>query len=76
MKKINIEGIEQINDSSVLNQLRQDINEAIDKRIEKVKIAEFANNLSNKPFGYLKECFETLAPSLYEYSDGKKILAK
>lgn len=76
MKKINIEGIEQINDSNVLNQLRQDINEAIDKRIEKVKIAEFAKDLSEKPFGYLKECFEAMAPSLYSYSDGKKVLSK
>ena len=76
MEKINIEGIELINDSNTLNQLRKTINEAIDKRIETINLASFANDLSNKSFGYLKECFESMAPSLYSYTDGKKLLSK
>ena len=39
-----------------------------------MNLASKANDLSNKPFGYLKECFEYMAPSLYEYKEGKKIL--
>lgn len=74
MAKINIEGIDKITDFKTLDELKNEINETIDNRIEKMNLASKANDLSNKPFGYLKECFEYMAPSLYEYKEGKKIL--
>jgi len=76
MKKINIEGIEKIMDTSSLYQLKEDINKSIDERIERVKLLETANKLSEKPFGYLKECFEAMAPALFNTKDGKKLLNK
>ena len=76
MAQINIRGIKEINDFEVLNELKNEINEAIDNRIDTVNVALAANDLSNKPFGYLKECFEFMAPSLYEYKDGKKLIKK
>ena len=76
MEKINIKGIEKINDTVTLIQLKEDINKAIDKRMEQVRLAEFANKLSQKSFGYLKECFESMSPNLFNSKDGKKILSK
>lgn len=55
---------------------RAKINEACDKRAEFITLCEKADNLSKKPFGYIKECFEAIAPSLYETSEGKKIMNK
>jgi len=76
MEKINIEPIKNMSDIDSLIQLKEDINSSIDKRIEELNLLNEANKLSEKPFGYLKECFETMAPDLFKFNDGKKIINK
>ena len=53
---------------------RAQINEMCDKRNEFIALCEQANSLSEKPFGYIKEAFEALSPSLFNNPEGNKLL--
>lgn len=53
---------------------RAQMNEMCDKRNEFITLCEQANSLSEKSFGYIKEAFETLSPSLFNSSEGKKLI--
>ena len=55
---------------------RNEINEACDKRAEYISLCCRANELSNKSFGFIKEAFEAISPSLFESAEGKKIINK
>jgi hypothetical protein len=55
---------------------RAQMNEMCDKRNEFITLCEQANSLSEKSFGYIKEAFETLSPSLFNSSEGKKLINK
>jgi len=55
---------------------RAKINEECDSRINFINISQKADNLSNKSFGYLKECFEAFSPKLFETKEGKLLINK
>lgn len=61
---------------SEVNKYRESINEQCDERIDVLKTIEKANGLSNKSFGYIKECFESLSPVLFNTNEGKKLINK
>ena len=50
-----------INDFKTIKEVedyRKKINEACDKRADFIILCEKADKLSQKPFGYIKDCFE------------------
>ena len=53
---------------------RAKINEACDERVKYINTLVKGSQLSHKDFGYIKECFETLSPKLFETKEGKKII--
>lgn len=55
---------------------RRAMNEACDKRINYISLCETANAASEKPFGYIKEAFETISPILFKSTEGKRIMNK
>jgi 23S rRNA pseudoU1915 N3-methylase RlmH len=59
-----------------VEEYRTKINEMCDKRNEFIVLCEQANSLSEKSFGYIKEAFEVLSPSLFKSSEGKKLINK
>lgn len=59
-----------------LNAFRQEINEACDKRAEVIITTDKANELSKKPFGYIKESIEALSPELFGNKSGRSLLSK
>jgi hypothetical protein len=59
-----------------LNAFRQEINEACDKRAEVIITTDKANELSKKPFGYIKESIEALSPELFGSKAGRSLLSK
>lgn len=74
MKKENI-----INTFKTINEVeeyRKMVNEMCDERNEFITLCEEANNLSNKPFSFIKECFEAISPELFKTSGGKKLINK
>lgn len=56
--------------------IRAMVNEACDARIKSLRLAGRAAELSESNFGTLKETFENMAPSLFESSDGKKLISR
>ena len=59
-----------------LEAYRKQINEMCDERKKFITLCEEANELSNKPFAYIKECFEAISPELFKTAEGKKIMNK
>lgn len=59
-----------------LNAFRQEINEACDKRAEVIITTDKANEISKKPFGYIKESIEALSPELFGSKSGRSLLSK
>ena len=59
-----------------LESYRASINEECDKRKKEIIILSKASELSSKPFGYIKECFEAISPMLFENIDGRDVLRK
>lgn len=59
-----------------LEEYRNQINEMCDERKKFIALCEEANALSNKPFVYIKESFESISPELFKTNEGKKILNK
>lgn len=55
---------------------RSQINEACNERINYINTLIKCSDLSKKDFGYIKECFETLSPTLFESKDGRAIINK
>lgn len=53
---------------------RAQVNEACDERVKYINTLIKGSDLSKKSFGYIKECFETLSPKLFETKEGKKII--
>lgn len=72
MRTININDFKTIEE---LENYRKEINEACDKRADFITLCEKADKLSHKPFGYIKDCFEAIAPELFESKEGKKIMS-
>ena len=61
---------------SEVNNYRDMINKECDDRITVIETIKRADDLSNKSFGYIKECFEALSPELFKSVEGKKLLKK
>lgn len=59
-----------------VEEYRQKMNEECNSRIKFIESVRKANDLSNKSFNYIKECFESLSPELFGNSDGKKLLTR
>ena len=59
-----------------LEEFRTKVNEACDLRKQVITVVNNAINISKQDFGYLKEVFENLAPSLWLTSNGKETMKK
>ena len=59
-----------------LEEFRTKVNEACDLRKQVITVVNNATNISKQDFGYLKEVFENLAPSLWLTSNGKETMKK
>jgi len=70
------ENINKFNTIKEVEDYRHKINEECDSRISFINLVKRANDLSNKNFGYIKECFESLSPELFNMQDGKNVLKK
>lgn len=70
------ERINTINTLSGLEDYRREMNEAIDKRADYIKLCVKADELSKGSFGRIKECFEHLSPELFKTDEGKDIMRK
>lgn len=68
--------IKSFNTVKEVEDYRAKINEECDSRINFINISQKADNLSNKSFGYLKECFEAFSPKLFETKEGKLLIKK
>lgn len=73
---MNIDKINKLNTLSEVESVREQVNEACDRRAEYIKTCMKADNVSKKDFGYIKESFEAISPSLYETNKGKAIMKK
>lgn len=68
--------IKSFNTVKEVEDYRAKINEECDSRINFINISQKADNLSNKSFGYIKECFEAFSPKLFETKEGKLLINK
>lgn len=68
--------IKSFNTVKEVENYRNKINEECDARINFINIAQKADSLSNKSFGYIKECFESFSPKLFETKEGKQLINK
>ena len=59
-----------------LEEYRAQINKMCDKRKKFITLCEEAENLSSKPFVFIKESFEAISPELFKTNEGKKIMNK
>lgn len=59
-----------------LEEFRTKVNEECDARKQVLTVVDKAKNISKQDFGYLKETFENLAPSLWLFSNGKETMKK
>ena len=59
-----------------LEEFRTKVNEECDARKQVLTVVDKAKNISKQDFGYLKEAFENLAPSLWLSSNGKETMKK
>jgi len=68
--------IDTLNTLDSIEQYRKEINEACDKRAKYIVSLNKACEISEKPFGYIKECFENFSPVLFSSSEGRKIIKR
>lgn len=61
---------------SEVENYRDTILEECKSRIDYLQTLTKAANLSEKNFGYIKECFEAMSPELFNLKEGKQILNK
>lgn len=71
--------LDSINTFKTINEVeeyRKKLNEACDERARFISVCQKASELSNKDFGTIKECFETISPELFKTTYGRMILNK
>lgn len=68
--------IQSLNTIREVEEYRNQVNEECNSRVKLINLVRKADDLSNKSFGYIKECFEALSPELFNSKEGKKILNK
>lgn len=66
--------INTLNTVDSVESYKKEIVEACDARIKHINMLKKADALSNKEFGYIKECFEAFAPYLFETKEGRNII--
>lgn len=67
--------IQNIKTQTELDKFKTIVNEAFEKRAEFINLCDFANRISKKSFGFIKESFESISPSLFNTKGGKKIMS-
>lgn len=68
--------INSIKTHTELNNFRTVVNEAFEKRANFITLCEIADSASKKSFGYIKEAFESISPTLFNTKGGKPIIYK
>ena len=68
--------INKIKTIAELEEFRTRINEECDMRKQVLTVVDKAMDISKQDFGYLKESFENIAPSLWMSSNGKETIKK
>ena len=68
--------LKELNTIEEVENYRKEMNESCDSRIKRINLCNKANELKGKSFGYIKECFETLSPELFNDKEGKKLIRK
>lgn len=68
--------INKIKTIAELEEFRTRINEECDARKQVLTVVDKAMDISKQDFGYLKESFENIAPSLWMSSNGKETIKK
>ena len=68
--------INKIKTIAELEEFRTKINEECDARKQVLTVVDKAMDISKQDFGYLKETFENIAPSLWMSSNGKETIKK
>lgn len=59
-----------------LDSLFEEIKGAVDHRRRVLNLVSEAISLNGKPFGYLKESFESLSPALFKTAEGKSLMKR
>lgn len=68
--------INKIKTIAELEEFRTRINEECDARKQVLTVVDKAMDISKQDFGYLKESFENLSPSLFQLAKGKEVIKK
>ena len=71
-----LDKINSIKTQSELNEFKNIVNEAFEKRANFISLCEVADNASKKSFGYIKEAFETISPTLFNIKGGRPLIYK
>ena len=71
-----LDKINSIKTQSELNEFKNIVNEAFEKRANFISLCEVADNASKKSFGYIKEAFETISPTLFNITGGRPLIYK
>ena len=64
------------NDCNDVKKLKTEINNILESRLQKLELESALKNLSEQPFGAIKNVFEGITDKLYETTEGKKIIGK
>ena len=65
-----------LNKSSNLGKLKEELNRILEDRIEAAKLNEEVSSLGSLPFGDIVSVFEGISDKLYETKGGKKLIGK
>ena len=71
---MSIKDINKLRTINEVEEYRKSVNEACDNRAKDISIFIKAYDLSKKPFGQIKECFEAISPELFKTDEGKAIM--
>lgn len=75
-KVMNEEYVNTLKTLDAVEDYRKKMNEACDKRCDRLRLLNKGSELSEMPFGYIKECFENFAPALFNTKEGRKLIKK
>ena len=70
------QALSEITNLETLEQLKNDVNEAIDNRRKMLEVVNEANELKGDSFLFIKESFANLSEDLFKTKNGRKIISK
>ena len=73
---MNYNDVNKITSSKALNELKSKFDADYYNQMEKVRLAEYADSLRDKPFGFIKEAIEAMSGDLFRSKEGRAILNK